>query len=132
MPRNEQALKLNFYLVMENQKIFFAEASDTEMKKLVDNSAQRNMKKSAKYTGTIYMRLTWEIIQRVIKYINPFPAYWCIEGQMQSTERLSSKFHSCPQSFPSWLTVTVHFLETFQPWALSSDIPATKGVLFTK
>ena len=60
MPRNEQALKLNFYLVMENQKIFFAEASDTEMKKLVDNSAQRNMKKSAKYTGTIYMHLPWE------------------------------------------------------------------------
>ena len=41
---------------MENKKIFFAEASDTEMKKLVDNSAQRNMKKSAKYTGMIYMR----------------------------------------------------------------------------
>ena len=105
---------------MENKKIFFAEASDTEIKKLVDNSAQRNMKKSAKYTGTINVRSPWEIIRRVIKYINPFPAYWCTEGQMPSTERLSSKFYSCPQSFASW------------PWALSTDIPATKRGLFTK
>ena len=31
----------------------FAEASDGEIKKLVDNSVPRNMKKSTKYAGTI-------------------------------------------------------------------------------
>ena len=42
-PRNEQALKLNFY-GYGKQKIFLAEASNGEIKKLVDNSAQRNTK----------------------------------------------------------------------------------------
>jgi len=41
---------------MENKIIPFAEASDGEMKKLVDNSIPRNTKKSTKYAGTIYVR----------------------------------------------------------------------------
>ena len=40
---------------MENKRTCFAEASDHdgEIKKLVDNSTQRNMKKSTKYAGMI-------------------------------------------------------------------------------
>ncbi|WP_299529719.1 hypothetical protein [Ulvibacterium sp.] len=42
---------------MENNKeILFTETSDGEIKKLVDNSVQRNTKKSTKYEGTIYVR----------------------------------------------------------------------------
>ena len=52
---------------MENKSIRFAEASDGEIKKLVDNSALRNTKKSTKYTGTIFVRSPGEIIWRVIK-----------------------------------------------------------------
>mgnify|MGYP007058294534 CR=1 FL=1 len=59
--------ELNFSSVMENKRRLFAEASDGEIKKLVDNSVQRNTKKSTKYAGTIYVRSPWEIIRRVIK-----------------------------------------------------------------
>ena len=38
-----------------------------KIKKLVDNSAQRNTKKSTKYAGMIYVHSPWDIIQRVIK-----------------------------------------------------------------
>jgi len=41
---------------LENKRILFAEASDGEIKNLVENSAQRNMKKSTKYAGTIFVR----------------------------------------------------------------------------
>ena len=41
---------------MENKIILFAEASDGEIKKLVDYSAQTNTKKYSKYAGTIYER----------------------------------------------------------------------------
>ena len=44
-----------------------AEASDGEIKKLVDNYLPRNTNKSTKYAGTTYARLPWEIIRRVIK-----------------------------------------------------------------
>ena len=54
--------KLNFWSVMENKRILFVEASEGEIKKLVDNSAQRNKKKSVKYTGTIHVRSPCEII----------------------------------------------------------------------
>ena len=41
---------------MESKRILsFVEASDGEIKKLVNNSTQRNMKKSTKYVGTICM-----------------------------------------------------------------------------
>ena len=63
---------------MENKRILFAEASDGEIKKLVDNSAQRNTQKSTKYAGTIHVRSPWEIIRRGTKQINPFPACWYI------------------------------------------------------
>ena len=94
---------------MENIRIFFAEASGGEIKKLVDNSAQRNTKKSTKYTGTIYVRSPWEIIRTVINWVGPFPACWYLVHRriMPSAERLSSKFHSCPRSFAS--RPTVHF-----------------------
>ena len=49
---------------------------------------------------------------------------------MPSAERLSSKFHSCPRSFASRPTVFI-FWTIFQPWALSSDIPATERGLST-
>ena len=39
---------------MANKRVLFAEASDGVVKKLVDNSAQRNTKKSTKYAGTMY------------------------------------------------------------------------------
>ena len=39
-PRKEQAFKLNFYSVIENKRLLFAEASCGEIKKLVDNSVQ--------------------------------------------------------------------------------------------
>jgi len=40
-------------LLIGHGKDHFAEASDREMKKLVDNLIPRNMKKSTKYAGTI-------------------------------------------------------------------------------
>ena len=52
----EQALTLNFKSVMENEKKKIAEVIDGEIEKL-DNSVQRNTKKSAKYAGTISQRL---------------------------------------------------------------------------
>ena len=66
---------------MENKKKKrLAEARDGDVKKLVDNYLQRNTNKSTKYTGTTYARLPWEIIRRVIKLMNPFPASLYIEG----------------------------------------------------
>ena len=53
---------------MENKKKKrLAEASDGEIKELVDNYLPRNSKKSTKYAGTTYARSPWEIIRRVIK-----------------------------------------------------------------
>jgi len=40
---------------MENKRILSVAVSDGEIKKLVDNSAQRNTKKSTKYTGTTFV-----------------------------------------------------------------------------
>ena len=55
-PRNKQAFKLNFNRSSKTKKILFAQASHREIKRLVDNSVQRNTKKSTKYAGTIYVR----------------------------------------------------------------------------
>ena len=55
-PRHEQVFKLNFKRSWKTKKILFAEASEGEIKRLVNNSVQRNTKKSTKYAGTIYVR----------------------------------------------------------------------------
>jgi len=57
---------------MENKKMFFAEASDTEMKKLVDNSAQRNMKKSAKIYRNDLRAFTLRNYSEGYKIYKPF------------------------------------------------------------
>ena len=118
---------------MEKKKTFFAEASDGEIKKLVENSTQRNTKKSTKYTGTIYVRSPWETIRRVIKSWNK-PLYGLLVYRriMPSAEWLSSKFLSCTRSFASLLGQLFIFQTIFQPWELSSDIPAAETGSFTK
>ena len=63
---------------MENKRIPFSEASDGEIKKLVENSAQGNTKKNRKI------------------YRNDLLVF---------ALRNYSKFHSCPRSFASWPTV---------------------------
>ena len=40
----------------KQKKNSFAEASDGEIKRLVDNFLQKNTKKSTEYAGTIYVR----------------------------------------------------------------------------
>ena len=88
--QDEQAPKRNFQSVMENKRVFFAEASDGEIKKLVDNSAQRNTKKSAKHTGTIYVRSPREMIRKVIKAMN-LSGLLVFRKVMPKAERLSEK-----------------------------------------
>lgn len=107
------------------QRNIFAEAGDGEIRKLVDNSAQRKMKICKIYRNdlrVLALKITW----RVLKWINPFPAcllvYWRI---MLWAERLASTFHSCPWNLSLFQTI-------FQPWALSSNIPAAEMGLFTQ
>lgn len=52
-PGNEQTFKLNFWLIMEDTKIRFAEASDGEMTKLVENAVAGNTKTSTKYAVNV-------------------------------------------------------------------------------
>ena len=52
---------------MENKRILLVEASEGEIKKLNENSAQRNKKKSAKYTGLIIIIIIKIIIIIIIK-----------------------------------------------------------------
>ena len=65
-PRKEQAFKLNIYSVIENKRLLFTEASDGEIKKLVDNSAQTEETRK-NHIETVYVRSPWEIIRTVIK-----------------------------------------------------------------
>ena len=92
---------------MENnkKKKHFAEAIDREIKKLVDNPIPRNTKKSTKYAGKIYSAFNLRSESESYKLSKPLSGllvYWRI---MPSAETLSSKFHSCSQSFTSWPTV---------------------------
>ena len=60
------------------------------------NSAQRNTKKSTKYAGAIFARSPWEIIWRVIKYINPFPGLLVHGKIMLLAERFVVKISQLP------------------------------------
>jgi len=81
---------------MENKRILFAEASDRKMKKLVDNSAQRNTKKSTTYAETIYVCLPLEIIGGLIN--KPLSSLLIYQRIMPLAERnwLSSKISQLP------------------------------------
>lgn len=51
---------------MENKRILFAEVSDGEVKKLLDNSAQRNTKISKKI---IQERSTWVRLEKLLRVV---------------------------------------------------------------
>ena len=109
---------------MENKRIFFSEASDREIKKLVDNSEQRNTKKSTKCAGTILFIL-WNYLQGYQKNKPLFS--WLVHQSMYP------RLEDCPQNFTvalkALLLGQLFILQTiFQPWALSANIPATKRV----
>ena len=89
---------------MENKRILFVEASDGEIKKLVDNSAQRNMKKSTKCRNDLCALASRNDAEgyKINKALSGLLVYLRV---MPSTERLSSKFHNCPQIFASRQTV---------------------------
>ena len=58
----------HFYSGIESKRLLFAEASDGEIKKLVDTSAQtEETRKTTKYIETVYVRSSWEIIRTVVK-----------------------------------------------------------------
>ena len=65
-PRNKWTFKLKLLISQGKPKKSYRTQWWIN-KKLVDNSVLRNMKKSTKYAGTIYVHSPWEIILRVIK-----------------------------------------------------------------
>ena len=109
---------------MENKRIDFSETSDGELKCWLTIQHKATREKSIKCAATIFVRLLWEIIRRVLKRINPFPACWCIEGYCQ-------KLKHCPKN--EQLVEQRSFEENyeisgtiFQPRVLSSDLPASR------
>jgi len=87
---------------MENKRMIFAEASDRKIKKLVDNSTQRNTQKKIHKicrndlsTFTLKNQLEG---YKIDKPLSSLLVYWRI---MPLAERLYLKFHSCPRSFAS-------------------------------
>ena len=86
---------------MENIRILFAEASSGEIKKLVDNSAQRNTKKIHKIYRNDLCAFALRNYSEGYKMNKPLSGLLVHRRIMPSAERLSSKFHSCPRSFAS-------------------------------
>ena len=94
---------------MENNKYFFAEASGGEIKKLVDNSSQRNTKKIHKI------------------YRNDLRAF-ALRNYSEIIQNFTVAFEA---SLLRFLALFI-FRTIFQPWAISSDIPAAERGSFTK
>lgn len=89
---------------MENKRIHFAEASDSDMKRLVDNLAQIH----EIYRNDLRAFALRNYLEdyKINKHLSGLLAYQRI---MPLAERLSSKFHSCLQSFAA--RPNVHFLD---------------------
>ena len=116
---------------MENKKILCRSQWRRNEKICRQFRAKKHEKKYTKYKGTIYVRSALRNYSegyKINKLLSGLLVYRMI---MSSAERLSSKFHGCPRSFTFRPTQSV-FRTTFQPWALSSDIPAAERGLFTK
>lgn len=108
---------------MENKRIHFAEASDSDIKRLVDNLAQIH----EIYRNDLRAFALRNYLEdyKINKHLSGLLAYQRI---MPLAERLSSKFHSYPRSFAS--LQTGHFSEIFRPWALSTYVSVAERGLF--
>lgn len=87
---------------MENKRIHFAEASDGDIKRLVDNLAQFH----EMYRNDLraFALRNYSEDYKINKHLSGLLAYQRI---MPLAERLSFKFHGYPRSFVS--RPTVHF-----------------------
>jgi len=97
---------------MENKRTRFAEASDSDIKRLVDNSAQ--IHKIYRNDLLAFALRNYLEDYKINKTLSGLLAYQRI---MPLAGRLSSKFHSCLRSFAA--RPNVHFL----------DNPSTLGTI---